>query len=253
MDCSEPVNGTVTAVTAYNENPILYVVGGQLAEDGKTATVQVAVDGAGIVCGGGFTLSYDTALCTLTEMTIIKDCVAVNPENSGEADGKLRATWAEFGPALDNETILELEFQLLSDQSAPLVLTDVVMKNKDGLTMEGTKVHSGAIGIQTGIQKPVVDVLNTEDNVILETTLYDAKFCGEEKSEGARFMLAAYIDGRMKTVSVPPEAVTFDHNGIAHISLEMPFDEEVDKITLFVLEQNGGLMPLSENKDILFE
>jgi len=253
MDYSEPQSGTVTVVTQYNENPILYVVGGQLADDGTSATVQVAVDGAGLVCGGSFKLSYDTDLVDLTKMTIVKGCVATNPEPGQNVDGQILVSWAEDRSALDNETILELEFDLLTGKSAPLLLDNVILKDKNGLTMEGTQVHSGQIGIHSEVQAPIVALQNTEDSVVLDTTLYDAKFCGEEKSDGARFMLAAYSEGRMRTVSIPEEAVTFDHNGIAHISLEMPFEDSVDQINLFVLDEAGGLKPLSENAKLVIE
>jgi len=253
MDYNEPQNGTVTVVTSYNTNPILYVVGGQLAEDGKTATVQVAVDGAGLVCGGTFTLRYDTALCTLNKLTVVKSCVATNPETSAAVNGQIRASWAEDRSALDNETILELEFTLLNGQSVPLELSDVVLKNKNGLTMLGTQVHSGAIGIRSDVQAPITAVQNTEDAVLLNTTLYDAQFCGEEKTAGAQFILAAYTGGKMHSTSVPSEPVTFDHNGIAQISLELPFEDTVDHVSLFVLDTEGNMRPLCENAQIIMK
>lgn len=252
MDYNEPESGTVTVVTSYNESPILYVVGGQLADDGSTATVQVAVDGAGLVCGGSFSLSYDTTLCQMTKMTVVKGCVAVNPENAASANenGTLVASWAEDRAALDNETILEMEFVLLGGESVPLVLEHVILKDKNGLTMEGTQVHSGRIGIQTEVQAPVTAIRNTEEAVILNTTLYDAQFCGEEKTEGARFILAGYADGKMQSASIPADCVTFDHNGIAQIDLELPFDNEIEQVNLFVLDVDGDMRPLSENAKI---
>lgn len=250
MDHSQPVDGTVTVVTSYNEQPVLYVVGGQLAADGKSATIQVAVDGAGLVCGGTFTLRYDHTLCRLDAMTVVKGCVATNPETAAAVAGEIRASWAEDRSALDNETILELEFTLLDDQSVPLVLEDVVLKDKNGLTMTGTQVHSGRIGIHADVQAPVTEVQNTEAAVVLNTTLYDARFCGESRTEGAQFILAAYSGEQMQTAVIPPDAVTFDHNGIAQISLELPFGGDVERVSLFVLDPDGSLRPLCENAQI---
>ena len=59
------------------------------------ATVQIAVDGAGIVCGGKFRFSFDAEQVTLVEMTRKMGCVAVNPETPEGGASSFLVSWAE--------------------------------------------------------------------------------------------------------------------------------------------------------------
>lgn len=250
MEQTAPTNGVVTVVESYNEQPILYVVGGQRNDEENTATVQVAVDGGGIVCGGSFTLTYDTALGTLTELKPVKGCVATNPESASAVNGQIRVSWAEDSPALDNETILQLTFRLAGDAAVELELSDVKLKDRDGKTLEEAVVHSGEAGISGHLQKPVASVVNREETVAVQATLYDAQFCGQEQTEVVSAMVVAYADGRMQSMRIPADAVQFDKNGIGQLSMEMPFDAEVDQFQLFIISADGNLIPMSTKVEL---
>ncbi|MCR4804990.1 MAG: hypothetical protein K5981_04985 [Clostridia bacterium] len=242
VDCGEAENGSITIVTTYNEQPTLYVVGGRLDEETNTATLNVAVDGAGIVCGGSFLLAYDKAACELLEATPGMACVAVNPETAGEADGALAVSWAEDSPALDNETVLQLKFAVT--EASALAISSVALKDNAGETIEDVTVHSGRIGIGCGLQDPFASVeKGAEETVTLEATLYDAEFCGGEKTAEVFYILAAYKDGRMWLTQLPDDAVSFDHNGIAKISLDVA-PAGADELKLFIVNDQSGLAPM---------
>lgn len=248
MDCADPENGTVTVVEAYNPEPTLYVVGGMAMEDG-TAVVQVALDGAGIVCGGKFTLRYDVSACELKTLTTKLSGVAVNPEIADHASGVLTVAWAENSPSLDNETILELTFQVLDGTSTELLLEDVVLYDNGGeaIPEEQITAHNGKVGITDKLQVPQTVVRNSEDAVEVSVTLYDAGFCGEEKAESAQIVVAGYADGKFQSVTIPASALTFDHNGIASADAEIAVQQQVDQLKLFVLESDGTMVPLCED------
>jgi len=250
MDANEPIDGLVTVVSSYNAEPVLYVVGGILHKDGKTATAQIAIDGAGLVCGGRFNVSFDTSACTLDKMTVKKATAATNPEIAAAVNGQITVTWAEDSPALDNETILELDFTLTTDKSVELLLSDVKFHDKTGAPMDDVQVHSGEVGITSSLQAPVTQARNTEDTMGVEAILYDAQFCTSTVTESAKVILAAYCQDRMQTVTLPQGAISFDHNGIAQVNVDLPFDSAVDELQLFVLDAAGGMSPLCEKAEV---
>lgn len=243
MDVKPAEDAVVTVVDTYKEQPTLYIVGGKLAEDG-TATVQIAIDGAGVVCGGSFQLTYDAESCELTQLTRVKTCVATNPESVSAADGSVLVSWAEDSPALDNETILQLTCVLKGETPAALKLSDVVLKDKMGQSIQDIQVHDGEIGIATALQAPKAELIQTDSSVGIRAALYDAQFCDAEKTQAARYVLASYSGGKMSLVELGADAVTFDHNGIAHITADMDFDEGIDQMQMFVLDADDAMIPL---------
>ena len=246
LDCHTPVNGTVTVVDSYNEQPTLYVVGGQLSEDGQSATIRIAVDGSGEVFGGRFDVSYDTEKCTLTDMRRVMACVAVNPENVSNAECILTATWAEDSPSLDNETVLELTFSLAGSTAAELVISNAVLFDGTGSAIENIQVHSGKIGISSAIQAPIAELVNTEHSVGVSAVLYDAGFCSEAPTVSTTVFAAAYQDGKMTFVELPQEAVVFDSDGIAKVQIDMDIESEMDTVKLFAFDANGTMSPMCE-------
>jgi hypothetical protein len=244
------INGSVNVTQLENTEATLYVVGGALRKD-NTAVVQVAVDGAGTVCGGKFTLNYDAEKCKLLEAQVVKQSAAVNPKNAEEATGKLTVSWAGYSPSLDNETILELTFHVTGEDAVELSLTDVALKDMNGKTINAT-LRNGKIGVRGSVQTPVTEVVNTEEKVVVTATLYDAQFCDEEnRTESAWVICAGYVDGKMKTVSVPSSAVTFDQNGIATVTIEL--NEQLADMTnmqLFTVSGTENMAPLCEKVQI---
>lgn len=247
MECLPPEDGVVTVVNQYKEQPTLYVVGGKLADNGKTAVIQIAVDGAGVVCGGAFQVIYDPDLCGLMSITPKMACVAVNPEGTNDANGTIAVSWAEDSPALDNETVLELTFQLgNSAVPAELRLEHVVLKDKAGQSVENARVNDGKIGISSSLQKPVAELVQAERSVGIQATLYDAEFCGSERTGAAHVILASYSNGKLSLLTLPPDAVSFDHNGIAQVSADVRYDPSISELQMFILDSDGQMMPLCE-------
>lgn len=245
MDALPSVGGVVTVAEHWKEQPSIYVVGGKRADDG-TAVVLVAVDGAGEVCGGEFTLTFDTEKCELLDMTPKMACVAVNPTDAAQVDGSLRASWAEDSPALDNETVLQLTFRMKTDAAAELRISDAVLKDKDGRSIADIMVNGGQAGLSSSLQPPVAELVNKEDAVGIRATLYDAKFCGEEKTDTATVILASYVGGKFCTAEIPEDAIRFDHNGIAHLTVDMAPDAGADQMQLFILDADGAMTPMCD-------
>lgn len=245
MELSPPQAGKVTVVGQYNPTATLYLVGGSRNEEEQTATVQIAVDGAGLVCGGQFLLAYDTELCTLLEMERMMGCVAVRPETASEAAGSLLVSWAEDSPALDNQAILQLRFRLLTDEAAPLILSETKLVDSLGQSMEDYRVHSGMLGIRAGLQEPIAEIEVAESEVRIEAELYDAEYCTEHPTEAVKLILACYSGDRMLMTEVPEEAVVFDEFGIAHLDLRYSPESGADTVKLFILDA-GGMKPMCE-------
>ena len=244
LDLTEPKAGTVTVVDLYNPEPTLYVVGGSIDENNR-AVVNVALDGAGLVCGGRFNLSFDTTLCTLLEAKPMMDCVAIN----AQTEGSLRVSWAEDSPALDHETVLQLVFQMPKNVfGVPLNLTGVVLKDSDSATVKDPVVHSGAAGIAEALQVPVVETRTTNDAVEVELTLYDAKFCSEDKTDSVSALVASYDEnGKFLGAYIPESTDTFDSNGIARLSISLPDGMDADDITVFILDASNTCNPLAKS------
>ncbi len=243
MDCLTTEDGLVNVVNQYKEQPSLYVVGGKLADDGASATVQIALDGAGMVCGGTFQVSYDPTLCVLTAITPKMSCVAVNPNNT---NGTIAVSWAEDSPALDNETILELTFQMNGNTPALLKLENATLRDKKGKTIENTAINGGKIGTSSSLQDPVAELVQTEHSIGIQATLYDAEFCGDVRTSTAQIILASYSNGKMSLISIPTDAVSFDQNGIAQISADVSYDQSISELQMFILDGEGEMTPLCE-------
>lgn len=241
-----PEDGVVTVVDQYQEKPSLYVVGGRLDSDSHTATVQIALDGAGIVCGGTFQASYDPALCTLVSVTPKMSCVVVNPESTDSADGTIAVSWAEDSPALDNETVLELTFQMRENSSAPLTLANAVLKDNKGRNVENPIINGGKVGINSSVQDPVSRLVQGEQSIGIQATLYDAEFCGDVHTSAAKVILATYSDGKLSLLILPPDAVSFDHNGIAQVSANLQYDQSISALQMFIVDSEGEMTPLCE-------
>lgn len=245
MDALPPVNGIITVVDHWKEQPMIYVVGGKRSDDG-TAVVQVAVDGAGEVCGGQFSLTFDPEKCELQTMTPKMGCVATNPSDVASVSGSIQVSWAEDSPALDNETVLELTFRMKTEAAAELSISDAVLKDKLGATISGIVANGGMIGLSSCLQPPVAEIVNTESSAEIRATLFDAQFCGNAKTSAATFILAFYSGEQFRTVTVPKESISFDHNGIAHLSVDAATDSGADRLQLFILDASGTMSPMCD-------
>ena len=250
LDCTEPADGVITVVNHYKDQPTLYVVGGKAADDGQTAVIRIAVDGAGTVCGGAFELSYDENFCDLLKLEPIMECVAVNPEKPGDAGGSLTVSWAEDSPALDNETILQLTYKLKGTVPSELILDQVRMKDDQGQNLKDVRVHSGRIGVASALQNPIVDLKNTEEALAIDLTLYDALYCGEVPSHEVRMIMSSYKNGQMKLCDILPDRITFDENGIAHVQMDVAPDSDVDHLQRFLIDADGMMSPMCEQVSI---
>lgn len=242
MDCAASDDGVVTVVDRYNGQPTIYVVGGKLEEDGVTSVVQVAVDGAGIICGGAFQLLFDPAVCELIDFAPQMSCVAVNP--TAQSDGTLFVSWAEDGPALDNETVLRLTFRMKAGASAALELRDTALKDKAGADVPDIVVNGGKIGLSTRLQDPVARLVRKETAMELQATLYDAQFCGAAKTGAAQVVMASYSGERIRFVSIPSQAIVFDRNGIARVTVDAAYNDGIDRIRAFILDAEGAMTPM---------
>ncbi len=76
--------------------------------------------------------------------------------------------------------------------------------------------------------------------------LFDAQFCGNAKTSAATFILAFYSGEQFRTVTVPKESISFDHNGIAHLSVDAATDSGADRLQLFILDASGTMSPMCD-------
>ena len=238
-------DGTVNAVVNYNRKASLYVVGGSVNED-NTSDVLVAVDGAGIVCGGSFILKYDTSCGELADISNQMPCVASNPNVAAEADGSIKVSWAEDSPALDNEPIIKLSFKLSEGKSTAISLDNVVLKDNKGESLKDDEkaVYGGAAGINESLQAPVSEVKVTEEGVQIKTMMYDADYFKNEKTDSVNILLASYNGNKMTLSAIPQEKITFDHNGIAEASVILDNVTEKDTYNMFVVDADGSMRPM---------
>ena len=260
MDYAPPADGEVRIISEYNDFPTLYMVGGLLNDETKEATVLLAVDGAGVVCGGKFRFSFDAEQVTLLEMTRKMGCVAVNPETPEGGESSFLVSWAEDSPALDNEAVLELRFRLKGDVPAPLTIGEAMLKNAEGRNMvledaEGKTqdlfaVHSGMIGVRCGLQAPVYSVETEEDAATVNAVLYDAKYCTETQTEKVRAVLAGYSGGKLLRIELPEDAIAFDEFGVAHLKLDAELPENVDSLRVFFVNDAGSFIPMCTTIEI---
>ena len=190
-----------------------------------------------------FRVSYDSTLCVLTATTPKMSCVAVNPNNT---NGTIAVSWAEDSPALDNETILELTFQMNGNTPALLKLENATLRDNKGKTIENTAINGGKIGTSSSLQDPVAELVQTEHSIGIQATLYDAEFCGDVRTSTAQIILASYSNGKMSLISIPTDAVFFDQNGIAQISADVSYDQSISELQMFILDGEGEMTPLCE-------
>ena len=250
--CLPSADGTVTVERDYSSQPMLYIVGGRLEQDGS-ATVEIAVDGAGEVCGGSFSLAYDTGKCRLTELTTVMDCAAVNPASPGEAAGTLKVSWAGDSPSLDNETVLRLRFEMLSEDPSPLELSAVVLKDRAGKGVEDAVTVCGKAGIKADLQAPVAELVDDNGSLELRAMLFDAAFCGGDATGSARVMAVASSGGRFAGAVLAPYAAEFDHNGIARVTLDVSSAADAGTLSLLLTDADGNMIPMCEKTELKIE
>ena len=242
MDCSAAEPGVISVIRDYNAQPTLYMVGGKL--DGKTATVQVAVDGAGLVCGGTVRIGFDPQKVKLMDLTKKMPYAVTNPDTVDGVTDCILVSWAQDVPALDKQPILELQFELLSDDIAELIYSDVTLLDQNGLAMSDIRVHSGEIGVAAQLQTPVTDLSVLESGMHLHATLYDAAFCDDQKkTQDVRYILAYYQDGKTVTTQIPSDSVVFDAFGVAVLSADIGSDIG-NEVQLFFLNADGSMRPM---------
>ena len=246
IDCDEPDAGSISIVLDYNAQPTLYMVGGRLGDDGRTAVVDIAVDGAGIVCGGSFRLSYEADKCTLTQMDKVMSYVSVNPETAGQSSGELLVSWANGNSSLDNQTIFRMTFTLAGNSPAALELTEVVLNDQSGLRPENVRVQGGMTGIRAQVQDPVCELYDTEDGQLAMLTLYDAQYCSSLPTDAAQALVAAYSGGRMSLFAVAADEIRFDEFGIAAVTLALPEISDAEQLQIFLMAPDGSFVPLCE-------
>lgn len=246
MDCDEPEGGIISIVLDYNAQPTLYMVGGKLCDDGRTAVVDIAVDGAGIVCGGSFRLSYEADKCTLTDIELVMGHATVNPEIADQSHGALMVSWASGNSSMDNQTILRLTFTMKGNSAAALELSDAILHDQNGLRIGEIRVQGGMIGIHAQLQAPDCQVYETESGQLALLTLYDAQFCSSLPTDSTRALLAAYANGRMKLSAVSADQIRFNEYGIAAAVIALPDVSGAEEIQIFLLDTEGHFAPLCE-------
>ena len=245
--------GSVTLLTPTEDSPKLWLVGGAIDPENLTASVNVVLEGRGVICGGQFTLTYPTDRCTLISHQIQMGSGVVNDETAG----RLVVSWADATPAAESQVLLHLEFQVDAVSAVSLELAQATMLKSDGAAVSNVDIRNGKLLPGSLIyQAPAVDSAEVTVNgagtaveaVLDLASAQDLTALVSYSAEDAPSLLVAfYEDGRMKTLSRQEFSVEMDKNGIAQITVSASCAGTADRFRVFLLGEGGTLLPLAED------
>lgn len=233
-------NGSLNIVVPSDEDPKLWVVGGAMEADG-TAKASVVLQGRGFVCGGNFTLKYDSAM-TAT-VTPSANCQI----NHDAKTGTVRVSWASDVPYSGEETLLTLEFS--NAKESAITLDSVTAYVGEGEPVTVVDIRPGAVTAASEVAAMVDDVQKkTEEDgktaYTVSVDVADGKFFTDDAAESLSVMMGLYQDGKMVGVAVVPK--TEFSNGISQVELSATTGAAVTELRVFLLEDMTSLSPLCQ-------
>ena len=250
-------SGTITLLTPTEESPKLWIVGGSIDPGTSTASVDVVLEGRGVICGGGFTVRYPTDQATLTSAQSLVGAGVVNTKPAGE----ITFSWAGAEPSVASQKLLHLEFFVTDPHAAvPLTLEAASALDSGGTAATVVDIRSGKL-LPGGLeyQAPAVDEATVETaggSTVLHLVL-DMASAGQAAASRAlperSLLVALYEDGRLQSVSFREFDVTLDANGIAQVEVSAALSGSGDELRLYLLGEGGALIPLSEQTSYLLE
>lgn len=245
-------NGAIQIVAPTDVSPKLWVVGGVTSEGGM-ATVGVVMEGRGVICGGGFTLTYDAEVCELTDVEIPPEIESLAVVNSSLADGTaggekespgtVRFIWAGAAPSVNSQLMLKLHFKV-STIGSELTLSNVQMLDADAAAVANVDLRHGVIrDSDTVLQLPntSVDAAITATGTTVSAVVDVAnamQFSGG--TQDVRILMGLYENGQMKLVEVDQNSIVFDENGIASILIETACTGQATLVKIFFLVNGVG-------------
>lgn len=242
-------SGNVTLLAPTEESPKLWLVGGSIDPDTGTASVDVVLEGRGVICGGQFTVGYPEGV-TLKKAEPLTGTGVVNTKE----DGEVVFAWAGETPVVESQRLLRLEFTVENRNAAvPLTLGEASALDGAGAPAAVVDIRGGKL-LPGGLeyQAPAVDEVTvrsagggTEIDLVLDVASAEtgpSLLAEPERS----LLLALYQDGRLVSAAVRPFAVTLDANGIAQAAISAELSGGGDTLRIFLLGEGGGLVPLSE-------
>lgn len=246
--------GSVTILTPTEDSPKLWLVGGSIDPDTRTASISVVLEGRGVICGGQFTLTYPTDQCTLSTYRLQMNSGVVN----NRTPGTLVVSWADTTPAAESQVLLQLEFQVTDMAAVPLELSGASMLEGDGAAVANVDIRNGKLlpGNLT-YQAPAVDSSavtvdgeQTRVDAVLDLASAQAPTAALRTlsaGDGPSLLVTFYENGRMKSLSRQDFAVEADKNGIAQVSVSAACGGTADRFRVFLLGEGGTLVPLAED------
>ena len=209
-------------------DPKLWFVGGALSET-ETATGSVVIQGRGKVCGGQFTLCYDSTISA--EVTPAAG-VEVQQEH-----GLIHVSWARETPMLEPETLITISFSQAFE--SPVTFdSNVRIYDSDSQRISIVDIRPGAITAEEKVHVTVDDVETTSSesgsSVTIAVDLADATFFTEEKLEQVMPMLALYSNGKFLGTAAATD--TSFESGVAEISLTLSSAETLTDYGVFILD-----------------
>ena len=248
-------DGTVTLLTPTETSPKLWLVGGSIDPETKTAEINVVLEGRGVICGGQFTLSYPTGTCSL-ESTQAQVTGAANTNTPGT----VTFSWADVAPVTGSQALLRLTFQVNEVTDIPLTLHVASLLTGDGVPVTDVDIRSGKLlPADLAYQAPALDsaaVTAEGGQTRLEAVLDVAAARGQGTQRsltGENLLVVFYEDGKMKALSRQDFTVSLDPNGIAQVTLSASCAGTADQFRVFLLGEGGALLPLAEDASYKLE
>lgn len=231
-------SASISVLVPSKEDPKLWAVGGSI-EDGS-ATVGVVMEGRGIVCGGSFTLVYDTRMDA--------EVLSAGKCQISAGNGRVRVSLADYAPGDAAEELLSVRFKnaregysvgfesakLYTGQSVPVTVVDI-----------RPVLLSKSLTVTPAIDEVEEKVEGNVTTVSLKVDVADKLFYSEKESSDFVPMAAAYDEeGRMTGLSRAEETVFKD--GISETELTIKAKGPVDTVSVFVVDAENSV-PLCEN------
>lgn len=230
-------SGTVQIVLPTEKDPKLWVVGGALNEDG-TADVSLLLQGRGIVCGGNFSLQYDS------RMTV--EATAGSGVEIYSGEGELRFSWASATPALEELTLATLHF-------SNAVVSELNFGSDVRLYDSDSNTPIPVVDIRSGTISTVDRVIAVLDSAQIETSegistvtvnvdLADVCFYSENPTSTVTPALAVYENGQLKGLTMEHDVAL--NNGILETSLNVQTRGTVTEYKVLLLSEAESPLPL---------
>ncbi len=226
-------SGSVAITAPSDRDPKLWVVGGQLREDG-TAEAAVVLQGRDAVCGGNFTLTLDSGI----EVQVTDSASGVTWSRT---DAGLSVAWGSAFPYGGETTLLKLRLSG-GEHGSRLGFDGVRLYDRDSTAVPVVDVRPAALQRGDAVTAVIDELLaepvsGGQTAYTLAVDVASAALDGETVETVAPVLALYDADNRLVALQTVSESL---RTGVGELTLTAKAAEPVAEVRVFLLSGDGG-------------